>query len=738
MELNVLLGAVLGFALGRSMFKGRTAFLFGLVYSLFFIPWQLGVLIPDMEWPARLSLLYARIWYATADLIANKPVKDPILFLTTMMVLYWFASLLSTYQLVRRANPWIPLFALGVMILVIEYTMEMYRYAKIVGANYSLVFLIFCLLLMGRIYYLRSKKDWEDRGGTVETEVGYDLGRGVALVAIVVALLAWNTPRVINFFDTENPARERVTRSWQKFRDRVSKAVDSLRSSSPVVVEGYGNNMFLGTGGSQSENIVLTVKPATGRPSGVLYWTARSYDNYQFGQWTTSISDIQPIGPGHSPIDYPAWFLRRELQFTFTSLIPLLKTLYYPSEPLTVSREAQAIVSVAEDGSTDLNTLILDPPLRAGEEYTVRAKVSQPTILALRESGNEYPEWVTERYLQMPENFSPDIVALARQIAGEEKTDYDKAVAITQYLRRTITYTVSVPEPPRNREPLEWFLFDQRAGFCNYYASAEVMMLRSLGVPTRISVGYAEGTWNPETEQFEVLGKDSHAWPEVFFPGLGWVAFEPTVSQPLINYPLGEVADQNELNQNPNVTPEPTFDPFAMLNQNGYPFNPQNLENFEQPGVSISPWLIVGVAGLVFVGVLVFLEWRRRRIEDLPLPSWLEKTLDERGFRTPEWLRMWSRRSLRTPMENLFANVAWILKVWGQKTEPALTPAEQIAALVNLIPAVRQDALVLLEEYHRAMYSQYPANLARAQAAVRGLKSTGYRIWFFRLVGFES
>jgi transglutaminase-like putative cysteine protease len=738
LELNVILAAFFGLALGKSIFRGRTTFLFGLAFTVFFLPWQLGLLITDAEWPARINIIYARLWYATADLLANKPVKDPFLFLATMLILYWFASLLSTYQMVRRANPWLPLLALGGMILVIEYTMEINRYAKVTGATYSFLYLIFCLLLMGRIYYLRSKKDWEMRGGTVETEVGYDLGRGVAVAAIAVALIAWNTPRVINFFESENSGRVRVTRSWQAFRDRVSKAVNSLRSSSPMIVEGYGNNLFLGTGGSQSENVVFTVKPVAGRPSNRMYWTARTYDNYQGGQWTTTISDSQAIGPGKGTLRYATWNLRRETQLTFNSRISLLKTLYYTAEPLGINREAEAVVAVATDGTVDLNTIVIDPPLRSGEEYTVRAWISQPTVLALREAGEEYPDWVLNRYLQIPADFSPRIIELAHQIAGDETNAYDKTLAITQYLRRTITYTETVPDAPRNSEPLEWFLFDLRAGFCNYYASSEVVMLRSMGIPARLSVGYAEGTWDPETESFVVLGKDSHSWPEVYFPKLGWIAFEPTVSQPLGSFPLGEQSDSNPSTSNTSLTQEPTFDPFSLQRQeNAYPVDP-NLLNSPNQERKISGWLIAGFVGLAALGVVAFLEWRRRRIEDLPLPSWLEKTMDESGFRTPAWLRMWSRRSLRTPMENLFANVAFMLKVWGHKVEPALTPAEQVAILVNVVPGIKDQAVVLLEEYQRAMYSQYPANTPRARQAVNQMRSIGYRNWLLRLIGFES
>ncbi len=740
-EFIVVLGAIFGFALGKSIFRGWQTFVMGLIYTVVIIPWQLCLLMPQAEWLDRLNVVYARMWYATADFISNKPVRDPILFLATMMLLYWLASLLASYRLVRRADPWLPLLSLGGMILVIEYTTEINRVGRATGTTYSFLFLLLCLLLVGRIYFLRSKKDWEQRGGTVEMEVGYDLGRGVAIAAVVVALLAWNTPRVVNLFDSKNPARERVSQSWQAFKDRISKAANSLRSQNPTLVEGYGSNMFLGTGGNLTEKLMFTVSPDGGRTDVRMYWTARTFDLYTgSGQWQATINGTRDVGPSKMALVYPDRTQRSSERFTFVTDIPLLKTLFYVNETLNISVDAQAIVSEDAEGQLDLTTISMDPPLKAGSPYAVRANVSNPTVLALRESGEEYPEWIKERYLQMPDDFSPRITELARQIAGEELTPYDKAVAVTQYLRRTITYTESVPEPPRNRDPLEWFLFDQRAGFCNYYASAEVLMLRSLGVPARLVVGYAEGTWDPEQELYTVLGKDSHAWPEVYFPTLGWIAFEPTVSQPASTFPLGEERDDSPGGSQMGSMLEPTFDPRSV--QADVP-NEERWEdemyatrsNFLQ---MLPTWAYV-VTGLALVaGILALLESRRRKLQDLPLPSWIEKTLDERGVRTPDWLRLWSRRALRTPMETLFASVSMMLRVWGQKVDPAYTPAEQVTKLVEVVPDVKEQAVVLLEEYERAMYSQYPANWLRASEAVKEMRSVGYRNWLMRLVGLDT
>lgn len=740
-EFIVVLGAIFGYTLGKSIFRGWVVFVMGLVYTIFVIPWQLGLLMPQMEWFDRLNVLYARMWYATADFISNNPVRDPILFLATMMLLYWLASLLASYRMTRSADPWLPLMSLGGMILVIEYTTEMNQVGRATGTFYSFLFLLFCLLLVGRIYFMRSRKEWEQRGGTVEMEVGYDLGRGVAIAAVVVALLAWNTPRFVNLFDSNNPARERVSQSWQEFKDRISKAANSLRSQNPTVVEGYGSNMFLGTGGSLSENLMFTVSPDNGRIDTRMYWTARTFDEYAGnGQWQASINGTRDVGPTKVPLVYPDRTQRSAERFTFVTQIPLLKTIFFVNEPLNTSVEAQAVVSEGADGQLDLSAITMEPPLKAGSPYSVRANISQPTVRALRESGEEYPEWIQERYLQIPDNFSPRITELARQIAGEEPTPYDKAVAITQYLRRTITYNEQVPEPPRNREPLEWFLFDLRSGFCNYYASAEVLMLRSLGVPARLSVGYAEGTWDPEQELYSVLGKDSHAWPEVYFPTMGWIAFEPTVSQPVSTFPLGEERDSSAGNSSVGPMMEPTFDPRSVMAE-GLDDASLDDERFLTRTTIIQrlpAWAFAATGLVVVAGILTLLELRRRKTQDLPLPSWIEKTLDERGVYTPGWLRLWSRRALRTPMENLFASVSLMLRVWGQKIDPANTPAEQVTRLVEIVPDVKGQAQTLLEEYERAMYSPYAANWLRASQAVKELRSIGYRNWFMRLIGLES
>ena len=85
---------------------------------------------------------------------------------------------------------------------------------------------------------------------------------------------------------------------------------------------------------------------------------------------------------------------------------------------------------------------------------------------------------------------------------------------------------------PQGEDPIEWFLFEGREGFCNYFATAEVLMLRSIGIPARMVVGYAQGERISENDEFLVKVKDSHSWVEAFFPESGWIILEPTPTQP--------------------------------------------------------------------------------------------------------------------------------------------------------------------------------------------------------------
>ncbi len=144
----------------------------------------------------------------------------------------------------------------------------------------------------------------------------------------------------------------------------------------------------------------------------------------------------------------------------------------------------------------------------------------------LRAASADYPEIIRETYLQLP-RLDPRIPPLARQVTARAATPYDKAAAIETYLRRTYGYTLDLSGPPPE-DPLAHFLFERRAGHCEYFATAMTVMLRSLGVPARYVNGFLPGEYNDVGGDYIVRSRDAHSWVEVFFPEYGWIPFDPT------------------------------------------------------------------------------------------------------------------------------------------------------------------------------------------------------------------
>ncbi len=165
---------------------------------------------------------------------------------------------------------------------------------------------------------------------------------------------------------------------------------------------------------------------------------------------------------------------------------------------------------------------------------------------------------------------------LALRITTAYENSYDKAEAIEAVLR-TYTYNQQIAAPPAGVDSVDYFLFESREGYCDYYASAMVVMLRSVGVPARVVVGYTPG--QPATEQADALGvadvyrvleRNAHAWPEVYFPSYGWIQFEPTASEPLLARPVVVTPEPVEPGQPQNNAPfggldqEPQPDDFGF------------------------------------------------------------------------------------------------------------------------------------------------------------------------------
>jgi len=261
----------------------------------------------------------------------------------------------------------------------------------------------------------------------------------------------------------------------------------------------------------------------------------------------------------------------------------------------------------------------------------------------------------TERYLQLPHAY-PKVKALAEQITAgigapgdPDPHTYDKVTALEGWMSRNIRYTTDIPPLAPGADAVTSFLFGSRQGFCEQISSATVVMLRTLGIPARETVGYVPGSYNPITDLYDVQAKDAHAWVQVWFPGYGWQNFDPTAVVPLANPSPGSVLAHS------------TTRVLAHL-----------------------PWIPIGVA-VVIVGTVTVIRRRRR----LRPPTWahqvardLERGGARRGRkrRVDETLSAYGERlagSEATAADGLLEATALVERCTYGGIEPS---ADQIAA----------------------------------------------------------
>jgi len=184
----------------------------------------------------------------------------------------------------------------------------------------------------------------------------------------------------------------------------------------------------------------------------------------------------------------------------------------------------------------------------SGDSYQVLSAISRAGPEELQNAGTDYPLWVSERYLQLPPSLPQRVSDLASRVTAGSDTPFEKAKALEQYLRNSYPYNLRVDPPPFNVDGVDHFLFTLEEGYSEYFGSTMAVMLRTVGVPSRLAVGYTTGDQVEGQPIFAVTDSHSHAWLEVYFPEYGWIPFEPTPgkSLPGTGQPEEEVLDIQE------------------------------------------------------------------------------------------------------------------------------------------------------------------------------------------------
>lgn len=164
-------------------------------------------------------------------------------------------------------------------------------------------------------------------------------------------------------------------------------------------------------------------------------------------------------------------------------------------------------------------------------QYEVTSQVGLPSPSALRSASETYSTAIRLLYVRLPPRADPRIRELAQKVTSHAANNYDRTTAILNYFRAHFGYTLDAQKIDSS-DPLGSFLFNTRKGYCEYFASAMAVMLRTLGIPARLVNGFQTGSYNHFGKDFVVRARDAHSWVEVYFPGYGWIPFDPTPPDP--------------------------------------------------------------------------------------------------------------------------------------------------------------------------------------------------------------
>ena len=394
-----------------------------------------------------------------------------------------------------------------------------------------LLFVIAALLLWLRAALVDRQDGWQRRRVNETLEVPTAIMRSGILSAGLAIGLAWVLTAVAVAAPLTDAWRS-MDSVWTGVRDQFEGVFGSLTNpQSRIGGNSFGSSFIVQGEWVSVDNEVLVL--AAGRP---LYLRTVTYDIYTGRGWDSSEGVRRTVEAG----DYLFADATSERPIVAEALTveeiaiemrqPIGRDLFTAGSPLRVYAPS---VVVEPLGEPLLGSIEHANALGTGESYELLVALSNATEAELGAAGDAYPEEVIDLYLDAS-RVTPAVAQLARRVTSGAANNYERARALASYLSRdpTFTYSTTAAVPPGDQDLVDFFLNDPesgRSGYCQYFASAMVMMARSLGLPARLAAGFAPGE-RLDDDTFLVREANAHAWAEVYFPGYGWEIFEATKS----------------------------------------------------------------------------------------------------------------------------------------------------------------------------------------------------------------
>jgi transglutaminase-like putative cysteine protease len=466
-----------------------------------------------------------------------------------LVYLAWAIGYISTWFFLRRKNAWVAV-CLGALVILVNLS-------NLPGQYYYFFGLYFIAAVFLVVLTRQANRQALPEGGIGRKgrRLVYFLASLLCVVVLAVTV-SWIMP------EARVPQLQTMIATRILWKQDIEKSPFNIfavvPSKQPLLTSSMYQELPFESTWHQGDRIDFVVSSA--EPA---YWLVHVYDTYTSQGWTNRPGVEQLLGSGS--------------RWSGTTLTPDSRKLTY--KVITGMKTNEMILTgdlvssnepvMVHESEGDITSVTAPRLLGIGESYTVTVAVSQATREELSQAGDDYPPEIRDAYLQLPPDFPQKVKDLSSKVVNVADSPYMKVVAIDAYLAR-LPYTTEVTPPPQGTDPVEYFLFTQKSGFCIHFASATVTMLRSVGVPARLAVGYLPGEPGEKTGEYVLRDKFFHAWPQVYFPGYGWVDIEVT--------PSGDSGTGSEVTlETPWVSSEtisnlPQWDVWQMMGY--YGFNP--------------------------------------------------------------------------------------------------------------------------------------------------------------------
>jgi len=596
--------------------------------------------------------------------IGGGQATNNLLFLLLLALIAWLVGYFGAWAVFRERSAWWP-----VTVSATALTLVLANFPSVYGL--MLFELTGALLLIGRVNLQNRQDLWTAVGLRQPGGVGFRGFQLSLLLALLIVALTWIAPAALSS-ESISESLGLSHRPWQQAQAEFNRLFGGLQGQNDASQSGFGQALTLHGAFNLTDTPVLRVQSP--KPE---YWRAVVYDQYTHHGWLSSDPIDQRVLPSGADVLRPPDQQRTDLVQQMTVLESRGQYLVGASQPVLFNQQVRA-EAFADNagGETDLIAVLATQPVTANSQYTVISSVSTASEAELRQASTSYPAEVSQRYLTLPP-IPGRVQNLAVQLTTSSNNPYDKAVAVETYLR-SLPYSLNVPDPPPNQDGVDYFLFVSKTGYCDYFASAMAVMLRSVGIPARVVSGYATGQRQPDGS-YLVKDSDSHTWVEAYFPPYGWIPFEPSGSWPRFERGNGASASSSAGSATPTPQAAPTVNPVS--GQTGATPTPTPMPTptapnaqsalVPKPAPNQSPplfWLIL--LALVGLAALLWYLW--------------EKDL----------------RNLPPPVAS-YARMARLARLLGIGPRLQETPIEFGSTLAHVVPEAGSSPARLAEEYAR-------------------------------------